>query len=155
MSKKHTTSELSLLINDIDINNKYQLLSKIGEGSYGVVWLVVPTNSHSIKSQTKQYVLKRINLNQSPHKLSQNEIEYAVNEAKLLSTLKHPNIVTYKESFRSNDGFINIVMAYCEGGDLYTILQAKKFKKEHLKENKILEWFIQICMALKVNNSFS
>jgi NIMA (never in mitosis gene a)-related kinase len=155
MSKKHNSSEPSLHNNQFDINDKYKLGRLVGRGSFGEVWLVLPTNPSSAKSHTKQYVLKRINLNQSPLKPSQHEIESAEREAQLLSTLKHPNIVTYKESFRSNDGCINIVMAYCEGGDLYTILQARKIKKEYVKENKIVEWFIQICMAIRVHNSFS
>jgi serine/threonine protein kinase len=45
-------------------------------------------------------------------------------------------------------------MAYCEGGDLYTKLKEKKSKKESLTENQIIEWFIQICMALQVNKYF-
>jgi NIMA (never in mitosis gene a)-related kinase len=46
-------------------------------------------------------------------------------------------------------------MAYCEGGDLYTKLKEKKSKKESLTENQIIEWFIQICMAIQVKNIFS
>ncbi len=42
-------------------------------------------------------------------------------QAQLLSRLKHPNIVAYKESFASPDGaHLYIVMGFCDGGDLYT-----------------------------------
>ena len=47
-------------------------------------------------------------------------------EAQLLSSLQHPNIVAYIESFRSRDRHLNIVMAFCEGGDLYTKLKYRK-----------------------------
>jgi NIMA (never in mitosis gene a)-related kinase len=80
-------------------------------------------------------------------------MESAEREAKLLSTLKHPNIVAYHESFRSNDNFLNIVMAYCEGGDLYTKLKERKANKAPLAEHQIVEWFVQICMALQVNQN--
>jgi NIMA (never in mitosis gene a)-related kinase len=154
MSMKHNASEPALHINEINVRDKYKFLKKIGQGSYGEVWLVLPNNSSSIKSQTKQHVLKRLDLRPSSNNPTQNDIESAEREAKLLSTLKHPNIVAYIESFRSSDGFLNIVMAYCEGGDLYTKLKEKKSKKESLTENQIIEWFIQICMAIQVNNSF-
>ncbi|CAF4977417.1 unnamed protein product, partial [Rotaria magnacalcarata] len=40
-------------------------------------------------------------------------------------------------------------MAYCEGGDLYTKLKERKANKQPLTENQIVEWFVQICMALQ------
>ncbi|CAF4713707.1 unnamed protein product, partial [Rotaria magnacalcarata] len=67
----------------------------IGKGSYGEVWLVLPNSSLPIKSQSKQLVLKRLDLRPSANSPSQNDIESAEREAKLLSTLKHPNIVAY------------------------------------------------------------
>ncbi|CAF0842801.1 unnamed protein product [Rotaria sordida] len=150
MLNKQNASEPSLSNNLVDVNEKYKFLKKIGKGSYGEVWLVSPnSNSSSIKSRIKQYVLKRLDLHSSLNNPLQNDIANAEREAKLLSTLKHPNIVSYIESFRSNDGFLNIVMAYCEGGDLFTKLKEKKTNKESLTENQIIEWFIQICMALQ------
>ena len=142
----------ALHINEIDVNDKYQFLKQIGKGSYGEVWLVVPLRqSTSSKASSKQYVLKRLDLRQSSHDTTQGDIEAAEREAKLLSTLKHPNIVAYTESFRSNDGFLNIVMAYCEGGDLYTKLKERKTNKQPLIEQQIIEWFVQICMAIQVS----
>ena len=40
-----------------------------------------------------------------------------------------------------------IVMNYCEGGDLYTRL--KDQKSSLLDENQIVQWFVQIAMALQ------
>ncbi|CAF4428376.1 unnamed protein product [Rotaria magnacalcarata] len=149
MLSKKNAFDSSLPNNDIDVKEKYTFLKKIGKGSYGEVWLVLPNSSLPIKSQSKQFVLKRLDLRPSANSPSQNDIESAEREAKLLSTLKHPNIVAYIESFCSNDGCLNIVMAYCEGGDLYTKLKEKKAKKESLAEDQLIEWFIQICMALQ------
>jgi NIMA (never in mitosis gene a)-related kinase len=91
-----------------------------------------------------KYVLKQIDL----RKTSKKDIQSAQQEAKLLSKLKHPNIVSYKDSFESN-GFLFIVMLYCEGGDLYT--KIKNRNNEHLEETQIVEWFVQIAMALQVS----
>ena len=153
MLKQMNRSEPALHLNEIDVKDKYDFIKLIGKGSYGEVWLVVALRpSASIKSTSKQHVLKRLDLRQQSNSTTQNDIEGAEREAKLLSTLKHPNIVSYIESFRSNDGFLNIVMAYCEGGDLYTKLKERKANKKPLAENQIVEWFVQICMALQVRD---
>lgn len=91
-------------------------------------------------------MLKRINLK----KASKREQHAAEQEAKLLSKLKHPNIVTYKDSFQGKDGYLHIAMQFCEGGDLYTKL--KEQKGVPLEERQVVEWFVQIAMALQVYN---
>ena len=68
----------------------------------------------------------------------------------ILSKLRHPNIVSYKESFQDHEGFLYIVMGYCESGDLYTKLKEQAKKGEFLTEKQIVEWFVQIAMALQV-----
>ncbi|KAK6993721.1 serine/threonine-protein kinase Nek4 [Biomphalaria glabrata] len=115
----------------------FQHIKIIGKGSYGEVWLA----RH--KKDKKQYVLKKMNLG----KASKRERKSAEQEAKLLSTLKHPNIVSYKDSFESDNGFLYIAMQYCEGGDLYA-----RLKEQHsvpLEERQVVEWFVQIAMALQ------
>lgn len=65
-----------------------------------------------------------------------------------MSQLKHPNIVTYKESWEGGDGLLYIVMGFCEGGDLYRKLKEQKGRL--LSESQVVEWFVQIAMALQV-----
>lgn len=114
----------------------FQRLKVIGKGSYGEVWL-----SKHLKDK-KQYVLKKMDL----QKASKRERKAAEQEAKLLSKLKHPNIVAYKDSFET-DGFLWIGMGFCEGGDVYNHLKVRK--GELLEERQIVEWFVQISMALQ------
>ena len=71
-------------------------------------------------------------------------------QAKLLSQLRHPNIVSYRESFQDDQGFLYIVMNFCEGGDLYTKLKSQVKECQMLKETQVVEWFVQITMALQV-----
>ncbi len=80
-------------------------------------------------------------------KTSERDKLSAQQEAQLLKSLKHPNIVSYKESFQV-DGFLHIVMLYCDGGDLYTKIKEQNGK--YLEETQIVEWFVQIAMALQV-----
>ena len=84
-------------------------------------------------------------------KASKRERKSAEQEAKLLSRLKHPNIVSYKDSFEAEDGFLYIAMQYCEGGDLYTRL--KEQRGTSLEERQVVEWFVQIAMALQVTRT--
>ncbi|XP_074646197.1 uncharacterized protein LOC141902392 isoform X2 [Tubulanus polymorphus] len=115
----------------------YQKIKVIGKGSYGQVWL----SKH--RKDRKQYVLKKIDLQNA----SKRERKAAEQEVKLLSRLKHPNIVAYKDSFECDDGYLYIAMGYCEGGDLYNRL--KEQKGVPLEERQVVEWFVQIAMALQ------
>lgn len=65
----------------------------------------------------------------------------------MLSSLHHPNIVSYKESFQDVSGTLHIVMGYCEGGDLCSRL--KTYKGSLLPEAKVVEWFVQIALGLQ------
>lgn len=92
-----------------------------------------------------QYVIKKLNLTTS----SKRERRAAEQEAQLLSQLRHPNIVTYRESWEGDDCQLYIAMGFCEGGDLYHRL--KQQKGELLPERQVVEWFVQIAMALQVS----
>ena len=96
-----------------------------------------------------QYVLKKMDI----HNASNRERKAAEQEAKLLSKLRHPNIVSYKDSFQADNGFLYIAMGFCEGGDLYARL--KQQKSVALEERQLVEWFVQIAMALQVSFSIS
>lgn len=99
---------------------------------------------HSFIFSPIQYVIKKLNLSTS----SKRERRSAEQEAQLLSQLRHPNIVTYRESWEGDDRQLYIVMGFCEGGDLYHRL--KQQKGELLPERQVVEWFVQIAMALQV-----
>ncbi|XP_072928818.1 serine/threonine-protein kinase Nek4 isoform X1 [Hemitrygon akajei] len=116
---------------------QYVVVRTVGRGSYGEVQLV----RHG--RDVKQYVVKKLNL----RSVSGRERKAAEQEAQLLSQLRHPNIVTYRESWEGDDGILYIVMGYCEGGDLYHKLKEQKGKL--LPESQVVEWFVQIAMALQ------
>ncbi|KAF6095758.1 NIMA related kinase 1 [Phyllostomus discolor] len=115
---------------------KYVRLQKIGEGSFGKAILV-----KSIEDG-RQYVIKEINIS----RMSNKEREESRREVAVLANMKHPNIVQYRESFEEN-GSLYIVMDYCEGGDLFKRINAQKGIL--FPEDQILDWFVQICLALK------
>nr|XP_027782977.1 serine/threonine-protein kinase Nek1 [Marmota flaviventris] len=115
---------------------KYARVQKIGEGSFGKAILVESTEDG------RQYVIKEINISG----MSSKEREESRREVAVLANMKHPNIVQYRESFEEN-GSLYIVMDYCEGGDLFKRINAQKGIL--FQEDQILDWFVQICLALK------
>ncbi|XP_059100847.1 serine/threonine-protein kinase Nek1 isoform X5 [Peromyscus eremicus] len=115
---------------------KYVRLQKIGEGSFGKAVLVKSTED------SRHYVIKEINIS----RMSGKERQESRREVAVLANMKHPNIVQYKESFEEN-GSLYIVMDYCEGGDLFKRINAQKGAL--FQEDQILDWFVQICLALK------
>eukprot|EP00069_Balaena_mysticetus_P001425 bmy_15279T0 len=115
---------------------KYVRVQKIGEGSFGKAILV------KSMEDGRQYVIKEINISS----MSSKEREESRREVAVLANMKHPNIVQYRESFEEN-GSLYIVMDYCEGGDLFKRINAQKGIL--FQEDQILDWFVQICLALK------
>ena len=85
----------------------YIILSKLGTGSYGVVYKVKSINKNNI------YVIKQIPFDN----LSSKQIYEVKQEAKILSSINSIYVVKYYDSFEENKT-LNIVMEYCDGGDL-------------------------------------
>ncbi|XP_055077269.1 serine/threonine-protein kinase Nek1 [Periophthalmus magnuspinnatus] len=116
--------------------DKYEKVKKIGEGSFGKAILV------KSKEDGHQYVIKEINISG----MSSKERQESRKEVAVLANMSHPNIVQYKESFEEG-GCLYIVMDYCEGGDLFKRINSQKGLL--FSEAQILDWFVQICLALK------
>lgn len=71
----------------------YTHVKGIGRGAYGEVSLVRDARNG------KKYVLKKIWI----ENVSRRERRNALQEASLLSRLRHPNIVRYRESYLATD----------------------------------------------------
>ena len=66
-----------------------------------------------------------------------------------MEKLDHPNIIKFREVFISKKPrfSLNIVTDFADGGDLQRKIKAQKGK--YFSETHILDWFTQICLALK------
>mmetsp|Transcript_11156 Transcript_11156/g.21211 ORF Transcript_11156/g.21211 Transcript_11156/m.21211 type:complete len:667 (-) Transcript_11156:968-2968(-) len=117
--------------------DNYEIAKPIGRGNFGVVNLV------RSRKDDKTFVMKVIDLNE----LSKSEREGALQEVKLLARLRHPFIVSYRESFLAKNNNLHIVMNYCEGGDLNT--RIRNAGGEYFSEEQVLDWFVQIALALQ------
>jgi NIMA (never in mitosis gene a)-related kinase len=78
--------------------------------------------------------------------MSPKELNDAKQECTLLSQLTHPNIVEYREHFVAN-GELCIVMAFAEGGDLYSKIQSQRGRL--FSEDDVCNYFVQILLAMK------
>jgi serine/threonine protein kinase len=79
--------------------------------------------------------------------MSDAEREQAKQEVVLLSSLRHPCIVSYKGSF-IQDGQLHILMQYCENGDLASKIKQARRAHVYFEEGQILDWFAQLAMAV-------
>ena len=93
-------------------------------------------------SDLTSVVIKKIGLDSSDAK----ERDSALNEARLLKQLDHPNIIQYFESFMGERETLMIVMEYARGGTLsnYLAQQGGRF----INEDTILHLFSQMALAI-------
>ena len=118
----------------------FEILSKLGDGSYSVVYKV------RRKIDDKIYALKKVKL----QNLSEKEKENSLNEVRILASVRSTFVISYKEAFiDENDKSLCIIMEYADKGDLYQkIVQFKKLKYL-IDEVDVWRIFIQMTKGLK------
>ena len=122
--------ESFVTINKGDITQFYEVIKKIGEGSYGKIYRVKNKQSGDIRA------MKQIMKSKIPN------IEKFQNEIKILSMVDHPNIVRLFEVIE-DDKYFNLLQELCTGGELL-----EKMQRTQLKEKQIAKIFNQIMSAV-------
>ena len=123
----------------------YKKKQTLGVGSFGTAYLVECQSNGSLA------VIKQIDIAQ----MSEEERRETLNEAKILEVLNHPNIVRFREVYKTKKGKLCIVMDYADGGDLQSKIKERYKQKDrnnrmnYLTEDELLDWFTQICLAMK------
>ena len=69
--------------------DNFEILEKLGDGAYSIVYKV----KRKINSQI--YALKKVKL----QNLNEKEKENALNEIRILASIKSPFVISYKEAF--------------------------------------------------------
>jgi len=113
----------------------YIVKEMVGRGTYGEVYKGW-TKSPSKKPVAIKSILKS--------KLSKLAIDNLLTEISLLKKLKHQYIVTMLD-FTWDERYIHIIMEYCDGGDLSSIIK----KRQCLPEHKCRRFLQQLSSALK------
>eukprot|EP00742_Colponemidia_sp_Colp-10_P007604 GILJ01008196.1.p1 GENE.GILJ01008196.1~~GILJ01008196.1.p1 ORF type:complete len:643 (-),score=109.38 GILJ01008196.1:299-2227(-) len=118
--------------------DKYQRIKLLGKGSYGKAYLV------QCKTDDSLCVVKQMDIGL----MSEKDRKDTLKEARVLASMDHPNIITFREVFQSRSREkLFIVMDYADGGDLYQ--RIKERAGRFFPEPQILDWFVQICLAMK------
>lgn len=118
---------------------KYKTQRVIGRGAFGTAYLV---RSHA---DSRLYVMKKLSLEH----MSKKEREDATNECTVMMKLRrHPNVIRVHEYFEEAN-VLHIVMDFADGGDLAQRIEAQAASKTPFAEAQVLNWFVQICLALK------
>ena len=84
---------------------RYTKVKLLGEGSFGKAYLVKCENSGD------NAVIKEMNI----AKMSEEEKKEALKEAKIMESLQHPNIIKFREVYKTKKGNLCIVMDYADG----------------------------------------
>ena len=124
------------------LNNRYEIVRKIGGGGMGAVYLASDNNLGGVLRAVKEMVQAHIEEDQQ---------EKAINDFKresmILSTLDHPSIPTiYDYFYDGEEGRFYLVMKYISGGDLASKLRSSPDGK--IEELTVTEWAIQLTDVL-------
>ncbi|KAB5560291.1 kinase-like domain-containing protein [Coniochaeta sp. 2T2.1] len=119
--------------------DKYDVLEKIGHGSFGVIRKVRRKNDGLVMCRKEISYLK----------MSQKEREQLHAEFQILSTLSHPNIVKYyhREHLKQSQD-LHFYMEYCGNGDLGRVIRDLSQKNQYAEESFVWSIFAQLVTAL-------
>ncbi|KAE8739670.1 hypothetical protein FOCC_FOCC014828 [Frankliniella occidentalis] len=96
---------------------------------------------HRQKQHNKLVIVKEVAVDH----LNEDEKKATLNEVRVLSKLKHPNVVAYFDNF-VQDASVKIVMEYANKGSLHDLIQVQDGKL--IQQDEILQMFTQIVEGL-------
>lgn len=135
-------SKLKPLSEGTILNNRYEIVRKIGGGGMGAVYLASDNNLGGVLRAVKEMVQSHIEEEQQDKAI--NDFK---RESMILSTLDHPSIPTiYDYFYDADEGRFYLVMKYISGGDLASRLRSAPEGK--IDEKSVTQWAIQICDVL-------
>jgi len=114
----------------------YELVSEIGHGGMGTVFLAVRADDQ----YRKQVAIKLINRGMDTDLI----LRRFMMERQILANLEHPNIARLLEGGSTEDGLPYFVMEYIEGQPITEYCEARQFSN-----TERLELFRQVCVALQ------
>ncbi|KAK3056426.1 G2-specific serine/threonine protein kinase [Extremus antarcticus] len=120
-------------------DEKYEVLEKIGQGSFGII--------RKVRSKTTNHILCRKEISYS--RMSDRERNQLHAELKILESLRHTNIVQYyhREHLKTSHD-LHLYMEYCGNGDLGGYVKNLKARNQYADEEFVWAIFAQLVSAL-------
>eukprot|EP01024_Parvocaulis_polyphysoides_P022306 TRINITY_DN20679_c0_g1_i1.p1 TRINITY_DN20679_c0_g1~~TRINITY_DN20679_c0_g1_i1.p1 ORF type:complete len:202 (-),score=30.83 TRINITY_DN20679_c0_g1_i1:21-626(-) len=125
--------------NNRELFKKFKVDKFLGKGSYGSVYRVKRLDDN------KTYAVKETDCT----KMNQLEKADAVNEIRLLASIKHPNVIRYHEAFVDGQ-WLCIVMECATSGDLSRFVKKGAELKKQFPEDIIWKFFLQIVQGVNI-----
>ncbi|THH18650.1 hypothetical protein EW146_g2366 [Bondarzewia mesenterica] len=117
----------------------YDPLDIIGNGSFGII--------RKVRRKSDGVILARKELNFE--RMSERDRKQIVAEVNILKDLNHEHIVRYHDRYVDREaGILYILMEYCGGGDLSTLIKQAQKHGRPIPEDTIWNYFMQILLAL-------
>jgi serine/threonine protein kinase len=125
------------------LRERYRVVSLIGQGGMGAVYLTEDTRLPGRRCAVKEI---RLPPGMSEEAMAQARAQFH-REANILAQLDHPNLPRVSDFF-SVEGRDYLVMDYVPGPDLLQVLREARRKGRFLPEAEVLRWADQLCAAL-------
>ncbi|WP_408011403.1 protein kinase domain-containing protein [Pseudalkalibacillus sp. A8] len=126
------------------LNNRYEVLSVIGTGSYGIVYLC-----NDLKSKENR-VVKQLRPSKRRNK---KEVELFQSETSVLHTLNHKNMPILYEGFSNNEYFF-YAMSFIEGDNLEDQIFISKKTFNEKESLLILDQLLELVEYLHKNGIY-
>ena len=98
---------------------EYEIEKILARGTFGTVYLVHLKND----ARKRPVVIKKLSM----EVFDNSDRMSTLNETKVLSMLKHPNIIRYNDNFLSPDlTHMYIVMEFAPGGTLHDLIELRR-----------------------------
>lgn len=116
----------------------YRIIDYVGKGQFGNTYMVENTKDCKI------WLAKCIDLSQ----MDEDDKKRSLQEAEIMKSINHPNVIKCHESFMHDDVYLVIIMEYCEKGDIGALIDSCLSKGTFFTEKTILYWCAQLAAGL-------
>lgn len=123
------------------IGKHYKLLTEIGSGTFGKVWLAEHLPSGC------QIAIKILEKNKI---IDESDVERVTRELKIAQSISHPHLVQLYHLLETSE-YVFLVMEYLQGGELYDYIVSKK----RLNEEECFMFLVQILSSVEYLHSLN
>mmetsp|Transcript_113841 Transcript_113841/g.179166 ORF Transcript_113841/g.179166 Transcript_113841/m.179166 type:complete len:763 (-) Transcript_113841:42-2330(-) len=134
----NSSTQAPVVLQNGQVIQNYEIVKPLGKGKFSIVYMAKRLTDSSMCA------LKKINIFDI---MVPKQREKCLKEVRLLQSLDHPNIVSFKESFIDNNDLF-IIVEWAEKGDLKRLIRRAISMDIRFKDSEIWEYSRQLASAL-------